>query len=960
MVSGKWLVNGWRLPASNPWSFARGRHQALALGTNRQPLATVIEVSTPLQAQAETDSAAESGVSVGPLDRIDWALAAVLALGALAMFWKVIFTPSMLFFRDVCNYTYPSARFIQEMCRHGVVPYWNPFLNYGQPLLENPNVLFFYPYTLFIILLPIDFAYPFFYVVHVALAGIGTYLLARRWGQSRQASFFAGAAFAFSGPLLSLGNLYNHAACAAWMPWALLATDRAVHGLTSRRPAGRDGLPAWHSLTRAAPAGENAGAVRPLPQRGEGPIPNAEQRSRLKSKDSTVSSSLRRGLRGGAAVRPWILLTLVFSLQFLAAEPFTLIATFCLCFAYALYLRGTLRPLATAAYLRILTGFVLAGCLMITLCAAQFLPSAELLSQSRRGAQGLRYGETSNWSFHPLLLMETLVPDFYGPALNSPTKWNTLLEDGNSPYFLSVFTGFVPLFFALAGWALARDRRRNFIAGSALVFLVLSFGHFSPVFSLTYLLVPLLTLVRFPVKLLVPVVMLVAILAGWGLDALRLESAQWRARRNRALYPLAILLAISLVIWAASWMAPKLVALPTEWMLIRQGHARPEASEMAQSLTSLFRIYVPGISGFVLFAFLLLLGLGQSKSWARIGLPIFALLGLAQLMQVNYEANPTVPRDFFTYKPPVVSRFQGPAGSYRVASMARLPSGQPSQGELQGYVNFQSVLGSAQLSAVAQGTFQERILLGMGSMLLGIEGSLNLDIERSLPPFLYDVWIYMLRQAPDTLHTDCFLGRTNVKYIIQPTRHDSAATSVAGEVFNGSPRPSYLYEDRYCVPRAYVAGTAIFTTSPIETLRRMASPDFEALENVILAAEPGASPAVHASATGHSREGGNPPAGQVAITKRQPNAVTLTASLARPGYVVLLDRYDSNWHATLDGREVPVLRANQLFRAVYAEPGQHVIAFSYRQRGLWLGMFITGITIVVLVWLYVRNPGLTT
>jgi hypothetical protein len=395
-------------------------------------------------------------------------------------------------------------------------------------------------------------------------------------------------------------------------------------------------------------------------------------------------------------------------------------------------------------------------------------------------------------------------------------------------------------------------------------------------------------------------------------------------------------------------------------MLIRNGYAGLEASKMAQSLARLFRIYAPGISGFVLFAFLLLLGLGQNKSWARIGLPIFVLLGLAQLLQVNYEANPSVPREFFTYKPPVISLLHGPPGNYRVASMARLPSGQASQGVLQGYVNFQSVLGSAQLSAVAQGTFQQRILLGMGSMLLGIEGSLNLDIERSLPPFLYDVWIYTLRQAPDTSHIDCFLGRTNVKYVVQPTRHDSAARRVAGEVFNGSPSPSYLYEELYFVPRAYVAGTAIFTTSPIETIRRMASPEFDALGNVILAADSGASPALHTSATGVPREGANPPAGQVEITERQPNSVTLTAKLARPGYVVLLDRYDSNWRATMDGLEVPVLRANQLFRAVYAEPGQHVIAFSYRQRGLWLGIFITGITIVVLAWLYLRNPGSST
>ena len=837
-----------------------------------------MSLNTSLHAHAKVDPASDPSVKVGePLERVDLALAAILALGSLALFWKVIFTPSMLFLRDVHNYTYPSTRFIQEMCRHGALPYWNPFMNYGQPLLDNPNLLFFYPYTLFIILLPIDLAYPLHYVIHFALAGVGTFLLARRWGQSRQAAFFAGFVFAFSGPLLSLGNLYNHAACAAWMPWALLATDRAAQGRT---------------------------------------------------------------------LRPWILLTLVFSLQFLAAEPFTLLATFGLCLAYALYLRGTLRPLMSAPNLRILTGFVLAGCLMVALCAVQFLPSAELLSHSRRGAQGLRYGETSSWAFHPLLLMEMLVPGFYGPALISPTSWNAMVEDGNSLYFISVFTGFVPLFFALAGWALGQDRRRNFVAASTLLIFVLSLGHFTPVFSLAYLLVPLLTLVRYPVKLLVPVVMLVAILAGWGLDALRHQPAPWKARRNRALFPLAIPLACSLALWAAAWMAPKLITLPTQWALVSQGRASAEAGQMAQFLAAMLRLYVPGVAGFILFGVLLLLGLGQNKVWARTGVPIFALLGLAQLVQVNYQTNPSAPQAFFTYRPPVLSRFSDPPGSFRVD--AQLPNATltVNANDLQGFVSFESIPEVAGMPAIVQGDFQQKLVLRAGSMLEGVEGSLNLDMERSLPPFVYDEWIYMLKQAPDALHQECLLGRTNVKYIVRLRRRDSSGSRILGEVFNGSPQPSYLYEDLYFVPRAYVAGTAIFTTSPLDTLRRMASPDFDALENVILAADPGASPAVQ----------GSSPAGRVEVTERQPNSVTMTAHLSRPGYVVLLDRFDSNWHASLDGREAQVLRANQLFRAVYTPAGAHTLRFYYHQSGLLPGAIISALTCVLLAGLYFLEP----
>ena len=835
-----------------------------------------MSLNTSLHAQPKVDSASDSYVKVGPpLDRVDLALAAILALGSLLLFWKVIFTPSMLFFRDIFNYTYPCARFIQQMCRRGQLPYWNPYLNCGQPLLANPNLLFFYPYTLLNILLPIDLAYPLFYVVHFALAGIGTFLLARRWGQSRQAAFFAGFVFAFSGPLLSLGNLYNHAACAAWMPWALLATDRAVQGRTTR---------------------------------------------------------------------PWILLTLVFSLQLLAAEPFTLITTFILCLAYALYLAGTRRPLMSRSNLQILAGFTLVGCLMVALCALQFLPSVELLSNSHRGAQGLLSRETSNWSLHPLLLMEMLVPDFYGPALISPTSWNALADDGSSPYFISVFMGFVPLFFALAGWAFGRDRRRNFVAGAAILILLLSFGHFTPLFSLAYLLVPLLSLVRFPVKLLVPFVMLVAILAGWGLDALRGEAACWQARRNRALLPLGFLLGCCLLIWTAACVVPNLALRPTEWALLRQGRSANEASQMAQFLESMLRLYLPGVAGFLLAGFLLLTGLIQNKHWARIGVPIFAILGMIQLVAAGFRANPSVPPSFYDYVPPVVSRFEGSPGTYRVASLTRFSTAPSS--DLQGYVNFQSIPEAAAIPPIAQGVFRQKLVLATGSMVQHIEGSLNLDFDdRSLPPFLYDVWIYILRQAPDALRIDCLLGRTNVKYVIRPAPDISGAKLVS-EIFNGSPQPSYLYENLYFVPRAYVAGTSIFTTSPLETLSQMATPAFDASENVILAAEPGGSPAVQ----------GSGPAGRVEVTERQPNRVTLTAHLSRPGYVVLLDRYDSNWHARIDGREVPVLRANQLFRAVYTPAGRHALRFYYRQSGLLAGAVISALTCLLLASLYFFDP----
>jgi hypothetical protein len=231
-------------------------------------------------------------------------------------------------------------------------------------------------------------------------------------------------------------------------------------------------------------------------------------------------------------------------------------------------------------------------------------------------------------------------------------------------------------------------------------------------------------------------------------------------------------------------------------------------------------------------------------------------------------------------------------------------------------------------------------------MFYRVEGSINIDPERSVPPFLYDIKIYLERTKSDASGIDCLLGRTNVKYILRLRPNDSTVVRAIGPVFNGSPVPSRLYEDSCFVPRAYVAGNSLFSTNSDETLDHLASPDFDALNTVILAALPGSSPSVS----------GTDPAGQVEMVQRDPNSVILRAQLARPAYILLLDLYHPNWQAILDGRPVPVIRANQIFRAVYANKGEHNITFYYRQSGLKEGLSLSLGTVIVLLGICIANP----
>jgi uncharacterized membrane protein YfhO len=58
--------------------------------------------------------------------------------------------------------------------------------------------------------------------------------------------------------------------------------------------------------------------------------------------------------------------------------------------------------------------------------------------------------------------------------------------------------------------------------------------------------------------------------------------------------------------------------------------------------------------------------------------------------------------------------------------------------------------------------------------------------------------------------------------------------------------------------------------------------------------------------------------------------VRARASLATPGYLVLVDAFDPGWRVSLDGRPAPLLRANVAFRGVSLPAGTHEVEFLYR------------------------------
>jgi hypothetical protein len=150
---------------------------------------------------------------------------AVVLAAVSAVFGDAILGGRVFFERDITLYWYPQFATLTRTVRAGSWPLWDTYERYGMPLLADPGVQLFYPTTWLSFLLPPDAVYAILVLAHCLLAGVGAFLLCRRWASSWLGCAVAGVAFATSGPFLSLVSLYHHFVSAAWIPWVLLALE---------------------------------------------------------------------------------------------------------------------------------------------------------------------------------------------------------------------------------------------------------------------------------------------------------------------------------------------------------------------------------------------------------------------------------------------------------------------------------------------------------------------------------------------------------------------------------------------------------------------------------------------------------------------------------------------------------------------------------------------------------------
>jgi hypothetical protein len=406
-------------------------------------------------------------------------LASVLLAGLFALpLLPEILGVRRLVFRDAQITHWPWRRVAMASLAAGRAPFVNEGASGGQPLLANPNAVLLYPTVLLEKIAPPASAFNLHYLLQVLWAFFGARLLARRLGQSEGAAFVSGAAFAFSGMMLSYASAFaNSSAAAAWLPWC------AAAALSIARAVG------WRETLGRVPA-----------------------------------------------------LALALGLQLLAGEPAISLLTVLFCGAAGLAASVASPDGRTRAAVRFLGGAFAAGAGAMAVAAPLLLPLSRVLPLTYRGLHLYSDRAFGASPFLPWRAIEWLFPGFSGDAgaLGAGAHWQYALHEGDLVYIWSVTFGVVPLLLLLLA-ALSRGSWRGapaWLAGGALVTFLFALGSALPFYRALGEL-DLFRRLRYPIKFYLLTTLCVALLAGFAVD--RLATRRFRRREIAALSAVALL-----------------------------------------------------------------------------------------------------------------------------------------------------------------------------------------------------------------------------------------------------------------------------------------------------------------------------------------------------------------------------------------------------------------------------------
>lgn len=537
------------------------------------------------------------------------------------------------------------------------------------------------------------------------------------------------------------------------------------------------------------------------------------------------------------------------------------------------------------------------------IAGGQLLPAIDYVTaDSRRTATSEALDEqaavewSSSWSLHPEEAFSLVIPEFSGANISGTGSWADNTYWGRNPFKHNhEYTGLVLLLLAAISFV-GRPRRglRWFLAGLAGASVLFALGAHTPFWRITYEVLPGISLFRAPSQAAWLLAFAAATLAALGVD--RIFACARDPELARRVQRLVLIATGALAAVALLAAAGALTSLWTSVLYPGITEARRQA--LAAALPYIgsgawIAVFLAGALSALVWTL--------RKGYVAPGIVLSALVALVVLDAYRIDRVFIQTIDFERWAAPdaniqaVLDREAGGSEPYRMLSFRN--AGQDLMPALHGI----ELAGGHHPNDLAR----YRDLIGM----VGSGQPMNLYGSENIRRLL------------------------NVRYLLWPDLQ--MGSSPQGNVFSRTQlADGRAYETVFVeagLPRARLLGSAV-VKSDEEAVPYMLSPGFDPAAEVVLA-EP---PPVDLP--------GAPVAGEVEWLERGPDRMRLAVRSAEPALLAIADNWYPAWHARVNGRDAPVLRAYHTLRAVPVPAGESEVELWYRSdvvaRSFWLGFLI--------------------
>ncbi len=606
---------------------------------------------------------------------------------------------------------------------------------------------------------------------------------------------------------------------------------------------------------------------------------------------------------------------------FAGDASFFLLSSFIGTFLYALY-QGVMHRSAPACSRSKLPGcFALSWGIGLGLAAVQLIPFLEFAASSHR-FPGLDFAQAAKWSYHPLEMLQLIIPYIFGSTVPG-TRWFGQL------WLDTLYVGIFPLILVFVALAWGREKLRYYLAGLLAVSLLLSFGEYTPIYRFLYENTPVIKMVQYPVKFLFLAGFALAALAGKGLD-LFFDVADDHKKANVLAGVLgACIIALAVPLAADLFLGDSLFAKFLTFY---------PANDYLRSIVE--KQFYESLSGCWLALTLCLLCAVvciAARKNRLLRAPLVAVIFLLVVYDLK-EAKPVDPlirETAISERNETAALLQKDPSLYRIYSLARF--------HIKGFGHLYDVP-FARVYKVLRDSL--RANLNMYEHIASAE-EYSECLNRSFYDLVSPLESYFSEDGSDLkLRAYCSMlfNLLNVKYIISPLPLKGFGFKLIAS------QPAYVYENETVMPRAFFPQRIERFASDEDVLARIKSPGFDPREIAcVLSVSPEGENAPVPESTAASL------VWDIEWTGYAPQRCSLKTKTNKSGFLVVSDTFYPGWKVFVDGTESRFVKANHFMRGVVVAQGRHEVLFVFRPLSFTIGCWISALFLVISMSLLIKS-----